>query len=169
MLEQRSYGSILRDGLKQFLQSRDDLPGPAHVPGYGVLETLSPEQFESFAKQVTDHLRYLWTAMSDRSKGLPLGHDGYLKLWALSRPQARVDYIMVDEAQDLNPVLLDVLDRAECQIIYVGDPYQQIYEWRGAVNAMDQVHTSHRCLLSQSFRFGPEDRGIRRADGGRER
>lgn len=125
-------------------------------PLYGVLETLDPEQFDSFAKQVTEHLRYLWMAMSDRAIGLPLGHDGYLKLWALSKPQARVDYIMVDEAQDLNPVLLDVLDRTECQIVYVGDPYQQIYEWRGAVNAMDQVHTEHRCLLSQSFRFGPE-------------
>ena len=63
---------------------------------------------------------------------------------------------MVDEAQDLNPVLLDVLKRAECQVVYVGDPYQQIYEWRGAVNAMEQVQTGHRCLLSQSFRFGRE-------------
>lgn len=38
----------------------------------------------------------------------------------------------------------------------MGEPYQQIYEWRGTVNAMEQVHTPHRCLLSQSFRFGPE-------------
>jgi superfamily I DNA/RNA helicase len=156
VLEQRSYAAILRDGINLFLQSRDKKPGPTHVPCYGVLETLSPEQFESFARQVSEHLGYLWAAMLDRKRGLPLGHDGYLKLWALSDPQARADYIMVDEAQDLNPVLLDVLDRSECQIVYVGDPYQQIYEWSGAVNAMEQVHTRHRCLLSQSFRFGPE-------------
>ena len=156
VLEKRSYAAILRDGLKMFVQSRDRAPGPNHVPCYGVLETLSPDQFESFARQASEHLGYLWTAMLERERGLPLGHDGYLKLWALSQPQARADYIMVDEAQDLNPVLLDVLDRAECQIVYVGDPYQQIYEWRGAVNAMEQVHTRHRCLLSQSFRFGPE-------------
>ena len=156
VLEQRSYAAILRDGLKRFLQSSDKEPGTAHVPCYGILETLSAEQFESFARQVAEHLGYLWAAMLDRSQGLPLGHDGYLKLWALSQPQARADYIMVDEAQDLNPVLLDVLNRSQCQIVYVGDPYQQIYEWRGAVNAMEQVHIRQRCLLSQSFRFGPE-------------
>lgn len=156
VLEQRSYAAILRDGLKCFLQSSDAAPAAIHVPRYGVLERLSSEQFDSFGRQVAEHLRYLWASMLDRSRGLPLGHDGYLKLWALSDPQAGADYIMVDEAQDLNPVLLDVLNRSECQIVYVGDPYQQIYEWRGAVNAMEQVHTRHRCLLSQSFRFGPE-------------
>lgn len=126
------------------------------MPCYGVLEMLSPEQFASFARQAAEHLGYLWAAMLDRARGLPLGHDGYLKLWALSKPQARADYLLIDEAQDLNPVLLDVLDRTECQIVYVGDPYQQIYAWRGAVNAMEQVLTRHRCLLSGSFRFGPE-------------
>ena len=156
VLEQRSYAAILRDGLRTFVQSSDKAPGPTHVPRYGVLDMLRPDQFESFARQVSEHLSHLWTAMLDRQRGLPLGHDGYLKLWALSQPQAQAEYIMVDEAQDLNPVLLDVLDRAECQIVYVGDAYQQIYEWRGAVNAMEQVHTRHRCLLSQSFRFGPE-------------
>jgi superfamily I DNA/RNA helicase len=156
VLEQRSYAAILRDSLGRFLQSSDESPSAVHVPRYGVLETLGPEQFASFAMQVTEHLEYLWTAMLDRERGLPLGHDGYLKLWALSQPRIQADYVMVDEAQDLNPVLLDVLNRSACQIVYVGDPYQQIYEWRGAVNAMEQARTSHRCLLSQSFRFGPE-------------
>ena len=155
-LEQRSYAAILRDGLKRFLHSNDRAPGSAHVPCYGVLETLNSAQFASFANQAAEHLGSLWLAMMERDRGLPLGHDGYLKLWALSSPQAQADYIMVDEAQDLNPVLLDVLNRAQCQIVYVGDPYQQIYEWRGAVNALEQVHTQHCCLLSQSFRFGRE-------------
>ena len=156
VLEQKSYAAVLRDGLKLFLQSRDAAPSTLHVPRYGAFERLGFEQFESFARQVAEHLGYLWSSMLDRSKGLPLGHDGYLKLWALSNPRAQADYIMVDEAQDLNPVLLEVLNRSECQIVYVGDANQQIYEWRGAVNAMDQVQTRHRCLLSQSFRFGPE-------------
>ena len=39
---------------------------------------------------------------------------------------------------------------------YVGDSYQQIYEWRGAVNAMEKVPSRRTTLLSQSFRFGPE-------------
>ncbi|MBB5058848.1 superfamily I DNA/RNA helicase [Granulicella aggregans] len=156
VLEQRSYAAILRDGIKRFLQSSDEVPKAVHVPCYGVLDRLTLEQFDSFAKQVTEHLGYLWGSMLEHSSGLPLGHDGYLKLWALSNPKATADYIMVDEAQDLNPVLLEVLNRFKCQIVYVGDVHQQIYEWRGAVNAMEQAHTRHRCLLSQSFRFGPE-------------
>jgi superfamily I DNA/RNA helicase len=155
-MEQRSYAAVLLEGIRRFLQSKDESPAAAHVPWYGVLESLSPQAFESFAEQATGHLNYLWAAMLDRSQRLPLGHDGYLKLWSMSRPQAKADYIMVDEAQDLNPVLLDVLDRADCQVVYVGDQYQQIYEWRGAVNAMAQIHAGNRCLLSQSFRFGPE-------------
>lgn len=56
----------------------------------------------------------------------------------------------------MNPVLLDVLKQIRCPVVYVGDPYQQIYEWRGAVNAMEEISSPHRVLLAQSFRFGPE-------------
>ncbi|MFP3355401.1 DNA helicase, partial [Pseudoalteromonas sp. SIMBA_153] len=39
------------------------------------------------------------------------------------------------------------------QVIYVGDAHQQIYEWRGAVNAMKKLPLP-QTLLTQSFRFG---------------
>src|SRR5690606_18232839 len=42
------------------------------------------------------------------------------------------------------------------QLVYVGDKYQQIYEWRGAVNAMEAIETDHEVKLTQSFRFGPD-------------
>lgn len=44
-----------------------------------------------------------------------------------AQPKSQVDYIMVDEAQDLNPVILGVLRSMQCPVIYVGDPYQQIF------------------------------------------
>ncbi|MDH2406059.1 UvrD-helicase domain-containing protein [Bradyrhizobium sp. SSUT18] len=72
---------------------------------------------------------------------MPLGHDGYLKLWALSSHAIAADFILLDEAQDTNPVVLDVLRKQPAQMIYVGDKYQQIYEWRGAVNAMEKIET----------------------------
>lgn len=156
VLERASYASILLQGVRHFLFSSDAKPTAAHVPRVGVLETLVEKEFEDFARQVSEHIGYLWSAMLDRTRGLPLGHDGYLKLWALSEPKLNADYILVDEAQDLNPVLFNVLNHTDCQLVYVGDPYQQIYEWRGAANAMEQVHTRNRTLLSQSFRFGPE-------------
>jgi hypothetical protein len=36
----------------------------------------------------------------------------------------------------------------------VGDKHQQIYEWRGAINAMEKIAGLEQAYLSQSFRFG---------------
>jgi hypothetical protein len=153
-LPKRSYCSILLDAVKRFLQSDVVEPTREHFRRVGCLLALTDSQFADFTQQAIVHVHAVWNAMRHKDSGLPLGHDGYLKLWALSQPRANVDYIMVDEAQDLNPVILGVLRSMKCPIVYVGDPYQQIYEWRGAVNAMDQVPSKHRVLLSQSFRFG---------------
>ena len=94
--------------------------------------------------------------MIDPSDAVPLGHDGYLKMWALSKPRIAADFLLVDEAQDTNLVVLGALREQESQVIYVGDRHQQIYEWRGAVNAMERVNTPLSSYLTRSFRFGPE-------------
>ena len=153
-LPKRTYCSILLDAIRQFLQSDDEEPQPKHIPRVGCFQTMPEADFEDFTQQSVSHVRSIWKAMRHRQEGFPLGHDGYLKLWALSKPKAQVDYIMVDEAQDLNPVLVGVLRSIDCPVIYVGDPYQQIYEWRGAINVMAQLPSRHSVLLSQSFRFG---------------
>ncbi len=97
----------------------------------------------------------LWERMADPRESVPLGHDGYLKLWALSNPMIPADFILLDEAQDSNGVVIGLLSRQPAQVVLVGDRYQQIYEWRGAVNAMDRMKTKHHADLTQSFRFGP--------------
>lgn len=83
--------------------------------------------------------------------------DGYLKLWQLSKPQLTgYDAIFVDEAQDCTPAIVDVVLSQRCGIILVGDPHQQIYTFRGAVNTLYSVPHTHVYYLTQSFRFGPE-------------
>jgi len=154
-ISKRSHGAVLRDACRRFLYSPDPEPLAKHVPRYGRLAELSSAEFDSFAEEVLPNLRALWSNMRSPSGQIPLGHDGYLKLWALSRPRISADYIMLDEAQDSNPVILRVLEEQDSQVVYVGDPYQQVYEWRGAVNAMKCVHTPNRTSLTQSFRFGP--------------
>jgi len=46
------------------------------------------------------------------------------------------DYVLVDEAQDTNPIQLAVLDHlmsnGHTALVFVGDPKQAIYGWRGA-------------------------------------
>lgn len=89
-----------------------------------------------------------------------LSHDIYLKLLDLDEG-LRADafrgfrYLMVDEAQDINPVQRSILMKSGLPLVAVGDPYQQIYSWRGAENALSQIDGEIR-YLTQSFRFGEE-------------
>lgn len=64
-------------------------------------------------------------------------------------------YLMADEAQDLNPVMRSIIQKTGLPVIAVGDPYQQIYSWRGAENALQQLG-GENYYLTQSFRFGED-------------
>lgn len=95
-----------------------------------------------------------WQDICDTKGQLPFAHDHYVKIWQLDNPVIPADYILLDEAQDTAPVMLDILQQQTCPIILVGDSAQQIYEWRGAVDAMAAFPDADRCYLTQSFRFG---------------
>lgn len=101
----------------------------------------------------------MWQDLSDPKGSMPFSHDVYVKIWQLGsgkdRPTIAADYILLDEAQDTAPVMLDVLQQqTHAMLILVGDDNQQIYEWRGAVNAMAAFDHAPKAYLSQSFRFG---------------
>lgn len=83
-------------------------------------------------------------------------HDHYLKLWALTEPKIEADFLLLDEAQDTNPVLEQVFaaQRGHAQLVMVGDSAQAIYGWRGARDVMTGFDATH-LTLTHSFRFGP--------------
>ena len=82
-------------------------------------------------------------------------HDYYLKIWQLSSPKINSDFILFDEAQDADPVMLSIIEaQHHAQRIYCGDQFQAIYEWRGAENALSKVKVDQSLWLTQSFRFG---------------
>jgi len=67
-------------------------------------------------------------------------HDGYLKLYQLSNPILAYDCILLDEAQDINPVTAAIVfsqvtqppsGKKQPSLILVGDNHQQIYSFRG--------------------------------------
>jgi len=152
----RQLASLIQATLKVFLHSSDAELRAEHMPLWGNMCRLSEAEQKRLSEIVYRYAKKLWGLMIDPKERTPLGHDGYLKLWALGQPKLAVDFILLDEAQDSNPVMLDVLNRQEAQVIYVGDRHQQIYQWRGAINAMEQVRTYHETCLTQSFRFGPK-------------
>jgi hypothetical protein len=99
----------------------------------------------------------LWKAMIDPDLvEIRATHDVYLKQYQLSKPVLKYDYILLDEAQDSNPALLDIFSSQSSNKILVGDPYQSIYGFRNAVDAMNKIETEKTLDLTKSFRFGEQ-------------
>ncbi len=104
-------------------------------------------------------LKY-WNRMIDKDNETPMTHDGYLKLYHLTDPILDYDYIMVDEAQDSNEVMLDIVMQQKSKKIFVGDQHQRIYSFRGAIDIFNDPRyydptSEHEILfLTESFRFG---------------
>ena len=158
-LQAGHLASKVMAAIRKFCQSADEEITTAHfekmtgvdVPGQYTNQDAVVQSLVVFAHKA-------WEDLSNPDGKLPFAHDCYVKQWQLGRgqdtPVIPADYILLDEAQDTAPVFLDVLRRQSALIILVGDDCQQIYEWRGACNAMKAFPGAPRRLLSQSFRFG---------------
>lgn len=81
----------------------------------------------------------------------------------LAKFQNHMDWILVDEYQDINPIqqfLLQVLAGIRAKVMVIGDPDQTIYEFRGSsahfmLNGFDQQFPeATHYSLSTSFRYG---------------
>ena len=84
---------------------------------------------------------------------IPVTHEFYLKLFQMTAPQLGYDIILFDEGQDASPVMLDIfLCQDDAVKLIVGDVHQQIYGWRFAVNALQNVEFRDYSLTT-SFRF----------------
>ncbi len=179
-LSPTAQGYLLKDWVGNFCHSADEALGPKHFPwgtlrdyasGWLAAETSDyvpderPErQRQLLAKAASDFGRLLegaaarlWERMSGPGD-FPANHDVYLKLYVMGRPRVEWDYLLLDEAQDANPLALEFFNLAGeqgSQTIAVGDSHQQLYAWRGAVDAMRQIDSHRRLTLTQSFRFGP--------------
>jgi superfamily I DNA/RNA helicase len=153
-LKPRTLGFLTAKTVQRFCQSGDVDVGSSHVPLSGKLDKIEPQYQDLFKGYIVDLAAHLWDRMLDPADSAPLGHDGYLKLWSLSGPRLDYDYLLLDEAQDTNEAVLSVLRRQDSHLTLVGDRHQQIYEWRGAINAMESVETDAEAFLTRSFRFG---------------
>jgi len=99
--------------------------------------------------------RRAWADLQDpRGTKIRYQHDHYLKQWQLTAPELPYDVVMLDEAQDSNPLTASLVTTQQCQRIAIGDGCQQLYGWRGAVDALASWPAETRLYLSQSWRFG---------------
>lgn len=154
ILAPNQLARLVMEGVDRFCRSADPEPGPYCVPKKPGMD--SPGDMADLREVLLPLVRKAWADIAGHDGRLKFSHDAYLKIWQLSGPRLDAGYILLDEAQDANPVILDVVTRQkEAQLIAVGDRSQAIYGWRGALDAMDSFPDAERLALSQSFRFGP--------------
>lgn len=152
-----SIGYCVRDTVDSFQYSADKEIGIKHVNLYYAKKWLKDRKFdvEGFKKVVLQYAKMLWEKRIDPQSNVLCTHDTYMKLYQLSDPDlsGMYDIIYLDEAHDTNPCLMDIVIKQNCKIVMVGDPHQQIYGFRKAINALNQVDWP-RYELSTSFRYG---------------
>lgn len=137
----------------------------ALIESVGDPETLRLEgartKSESVLDALTEPVRTIATLYRDSLiEEEAFTHDLYLKTLELSpslirRAFAGYQVVYKDEAQDTNPVETSILRKSGVPIISVGDPYQQIYSWRGAESALDAL-PGKALHLTESFRFSQD-------------
>ena len=137
--------------LYNYLISADIEISKVHIPKRAF-------ELYSFHKQQAPDLvklaKKLWSMMySGDDRNIGMVHDGYLKLYQLSRPKLNFDCILLDEAQDINPVIADIVVSQKCSKVIVGDPHQQIYSFRGAQDIISKISAEKTRYLTHSFRF----------------
>ena len=78
----------------------------------------------------------------------PVGKNG-LERWAgMEGSPYQYDVLLLDEAQDMNPAMLDVCLKQVKPKLVVGDSHQQIYRFRGAVYALTVTAIEFRVALN---------------------
>ena len=148
------FCSIALSAIKCFCLTSDEELESQHIDA-SLLKIVDESLRAEYLESLLYFSQSIWKEFLDPESSIPITHDIYFKIWALKKPKLKYDFILVDEAQDQNKVLIDVLqNQKKCQIIWVGDKYQQIYQWRGATNALDIVMTEYTSQLTKSFRFG---------------
>lgn len=160
--------AVAQAALLKFFASTDELVLPHHV--LAVAEDWNLDQAEIF--DALNIARKAWREMCDTNSRVSLPHDAYLKMWAISKPQLRYDCLIVDEAQDTNPVTAQVIcNQSKARLLLIGDRYQSIYAFRGALNAMEQFAAAgaHVLKLPRTWRFGAKTASIANALLGRLR
>ncbi|WP_328514065.1 UvrD-helicase domain-containing protein [Streptomyces mirabilis] len=154
-LSQKTLSNAALRTVARFCHTADPAITRHHVPSLRGLEDRALHA--QLAAHLVPFARKAWGDLQHPDDGaVRFDHDHYLKIWALASPKIDTDFLLLDEAQDTNPVVEQIFlaQRSHAQLVMVGDSAQAIYDWRGAKDVMTGFDGT-QLALSQSFRFGP--------------
>lgn len=110
-------------------------------------------------EQTADFIIRLHKVLKEGS--LQVDHSFYLKEFQLSFQSLGLsgvyDLVMLDEAQDTNPVILDLFEKFQARKVMVGDRHQKVYGFRKAIDAMEKFEADVTLHLTRTFRFDHPD------------
>jgi len=101
-----------------------------------------------------DKLPKVWEQLQTDDT-LAYEHDFYLKRYQLSEPKLYFDFVLVDEAQDINGCVIDIVMKQRSKKVFIGDTFQSIYKFRGATDSLERLAKLKGAVtlyLTQSFR-----------------
>ncbi len=154
VVDPTQIANLALSSVVNFCKSVDNEISKEHIE-VPFLASFDKKQTALFQKEILPFAQKAWDDIQESEGFLKFTHDYYLKMWQLGSPRISGDFILFDEAQDADPVMLSIVEaQSHAQRIYCGDQYQAIYEWRGAENALSKVKVDQSLWLTQSFRFG---------------
>ena len=151
-----AIGLAIKSTVDSFEYSADTEIKDKHIPNWLIKDFKKRKGFAEapFRKLVLKYAKMLWEERIDLSSIVKINHDTYMKLFQLSKPKLEgFEVIYGDEFQDVNACFLSIFCNQDAQLIAVGDSYQSIYQWRGSVDALEQLEFEE-LQLTKSFRFG---------------
>lgn len=101
-----------------------------------------------------EEVKIYWAEMQNIHSSVKMTHNGYLKLFQSCFPELPYDYILIDEAQDSNEVMLDIIFAQKAKKIFVGDKDQEIFSFNNSDNIFHKNLNFKKYTLTKSFRFG---------------
>lgn len=149
-----AYTQVVLATLTEYLNSSDTLVSEALVSDtvWAELEENHPDVSWDKARLVAD-VQDLWRLCLDPSSDLFISHDVYLKRFSMVQSPWRGSHWMLDEGQDWSDAFLSAFSHCATVSIRAGDPFQKLYEWRGASTAPWRT-TEAEFWLTRSFRSG---------------
>ena len=162
------WAAMTLETLKTYCNSGDESITALHPPSSWKTGAERKPVDSKCTSWLVEDSKKVWNLVLDKSvKTLKYDHTTSMKKFQLSEPDLQHwvgphDVLLLDEAQDMNPCMLTICLQQNVPKIVVGDSFQQIYSFRGAVDALKRVEQSNLTkirdtfYLTQSFRFGPE-------------